>query len=63
MLSRLANGFIAAFIAWSVTHTTWIALAAFGAAVGLSGNKFKWAEEIVELIKAEAEKPSKPNRA
>ena len=56
MLSRLINGLIAALIARSVTHSNWIALAAFGAVAGLSGNKFKWAEEIVKMIRDEVEK-------
>ena len=54
MLSRLINGAIAALIAWSATHSKWIALAIFGATAGLSGNKFKWAEEIAQSIKNEA---------
>ncbi len=54
MLSRLINGAIAALIAWSVTHSTWIALAVFGVTAGLSGNKFTWAEEVVQAIKDEA---------
>ena len=64
MLSRLINGAIAALIAWSFSHSTWITLAVFGATAGLSGNKFKWAEEIVDAIKAEAAKAknsSSPN--
>ena len=54
MLSRLINGLIAALIAWSMTHSKWISLAIFGATAGLSGNKFKWAEEIAQKIKNEA---------
>ena len=56
MLSRLINGLIAGLIAWSVTHSEWIALVVFGATAGLSSNKFKWAEEIVKTIKEEAGK-------
>ena len=56
MLSRLINGLIAGLIAWSVTHSKWIALVVFGATAGLSSNKFKWAEEIVKTIKEEAGK-------
>ena len=56
MLTRLINGAIAALIAWSVTHSNWIALIVFGVAAGLSSNKFKWAEEIVKTIKDEAAK-------
>ena len=56
MLSRLINGLILAWIAWSATNSEWIALLVFGVTAGLSGNKFKWAEEIVKAIKEEASK-------
>lgn len=59
MLSRFINGAIAALIAWSATHSAWIALAVFAAAAGLSGNKFTWAEEIVKAVKDEACKAKK----
>ena len=61
MLSRLMNGLIAALIAWSVTQSKWIALIVFGATVGLSSNKFKWAEEVVKAIKDEAGKAKNPS--
>ncbi len=60
MLSRLMNGLIAGLIAWSVTHSKWIALAVFAATAGLSSNKFKWAEEVVQAIKDEAAKAKNP---
>ena len=56
MISKLINGLIGGFIAWSVTHSTWIALAVFGATAGLSSNKYKWADEIVKSIKDELAK-------
>ncbi len=63
MLSRLMNGLIAGLIAWSVSHSKWVALAVFGATAGLSSNKFKWAEEIVQAIKDEAAKAKNPTTA
>ena len=56
MLSRLINGLITGLIAWSVTHSKWVALAVFGATAGLSSSKFKWVEEITKTIKAEVDK-------
>ena len=56
MPNRLINGVVAALIAWSVTHSKWIALVVFGVAAGLSSNKFKWFDEIVKAIKDEAAK-------
>ena len=56
MPTRLINGAVAALIAWSVTHSKWIALVVFGVAAGLSSNKFKWFDEIVKAIKDEAAK-------
>ena len=56
MLSRLINGVIAGLIAWSITHSKWVALAVFGAAAGLSSGKHKWAEEIVKSIRDEVAK-------
>ena len=56
MLSRLINGIIGGIIAWSVSHSTWVALAVFGAAAGLSSGKHKWADEIVKSIKDEVAK-------
>lgn len=56
MTNRLINGAIASAIAWSVTHSKFVALIAFGAAAGLSGNKWDWWKEISEGLKKEAEK-------
>ena len=39
-----------------MTGSGWIALAVFGAAAGLSSNKFNWADEIVKSIKDEVAK-------
>jgi regulator of protease activity HflC (stomatin/prohibitin superfamily) len=59
MLNRLINGAIAAAIAWSVTNSKFVALIAFGAGAGLSGNKWDWWKEISDGLKKEAEKAGK----
>ena len=56
MLSKIINGIIGGLITWSITHSTWVALAVFGAAAGLSSGKHKWADEIVKSIKDEVAK-------
>ena len=51
----LINGVIAAAVAWGVTHSKFVALMAFGAAAGLSGNHWNWWKEISEGLKKEIE--------
>ncbi len=63
MPARLINGAVAALIAWSVTHSKWIALVAFGVAAGLSSKKFKWFDEIVKAIKDELAKAKNASSA
>jgi regulator of protease activity HflC (stomatin/prohibitin superfamily) len=53
MQSRLIAGLVAALIAWSVTHSRWIALFAFGLAAGQRGSKYKWIDDLYATIKAE----------
>ncbi len=56
MKERLIHGLIAAAIAQGVTNSKFVALIAFGAVAGLSGNKWEWWKEIAEGLKKEAEK-------
>ena len=56
MRDRLIHGGIAALIVWGVTHSTWLTLAAFGVAAGLSNDKFKWLDEILKGLKDEYDK-------
>jgi regulator of protease activity HflC (stomatin/prohibitin superfamily) len=56
MQQRLINGVIAALIAYGVTHSKFVALIAFGAVAGLSGNKWNWWREILDELKKEADK-------
>jgi regulator of protease activity HflC (stomatin/prohibitin superfamily) len=53
---RLIHGGIAALIAWGVTHSSWVTLAVFGIAAGLSNDKFKWLDEILKGLKDEYDK-------
>lgn len=56
MKQRLISGAIAALIAQSVTHSKWVALAAFGAAAGLTGGKSEWLDQITKGLKDEIAK-------
>jgi len=53
---RLITGVVAGLIAWGVSHSLWVALAAFGVVAGLSGDKRKWMDEIVRGIEDEIAK-------
>jgi regulator of protease activity HflC (stomatin/prohibitin superfamily) len=53
---RLIHGGVAALIAWGVTHSTWVTLAVFGVAAGLSNDKFKWLDEILKGLRDEYDK-------
>ena len=54
----LINGVIAAAVAWGVTHSKFVALMAFGAAAGLSGNHWNWWKEISEGLKRKSNRPN-----
>ena len=56
MRDRLITGVVAGLIAWGVSHSLWVALAAFGVVAGLSGDKRKWMDEIVRGIEDEIAK-------
>ncbi len=56
MLERIINGVVAALIARMVTQSNWVALIAFGAAAGLSGNKLLWGNELLKELKDEIAK-------
>jgi len=53
---RLIHGGIAALIAWGITHSSWVTIAVFGIAAGLSNDKFKWLDEILKGLKDEYDK-------
>lgn len=56
MKDRLIHGGIAALIAWGITHSSWVTIAVFGIAAGLSNDKFKWLDEILKGLKDEYDK-------